>query len=465
MSESVAEINVALPRPSAEQVVLAVAFVPANGDGVLVTKTVMERRVLESEHLGEALAQAVRSGIALGEQDVVMRDHAETQPLDTSPAVEVEEQGAGAAKPHETHASTPGSAHEPAETVGQREDVQAPPRTTHDVAPCSSPFGVDLFGEPINRPAGPLATRFVMPPFSVLDARGGEWQERKRAWLSMGISAGDGLPATSLSSGRGNTAEQAADLAERYGIDESKLSGVGSGVYTEARSVFDPVLCELVYKWWCPAGGSVLDPFSGESVKGIMAALLGLDYYGCELREEQVQTNRAQAERMGLRATWVQGDSALLEERMAEWAPYDLVFTSPPYYDLEVYSSADKDGSALPTYEAFMEWYGGIFAQAVRMMRDNRFLVVKVGEVRNKATGEYRNFVGDNITLFRSLGLKYYNEAVLVTPAGSLPVRMSAQFDSSRKVGKCHQNVLVFWKGETKEVRRVFAETRAARGD
>lgn len=32
-----------------------------------------------------------------------------------------------------------------------------------------------------------LAQRFIVPPFSVLDARQGYWQERKRAWLALGI--------------------------------------------------------------------------------------------------------------------------------------------------------------------------------------------------------------------------------------------------------------------------------------
>ena len=37
-------------------------------------------------------------------------------------------------------------------------------------------------------PAGPTLTdRFVVPPFSVLDARQGYWQDRKRHWLSIGI--------------------------------------------------------------------------------------------------------------------------------------------------------------------------------------------------------------------------------------------------------------------------------------
>ena len=34
-----------------------------------------------------------------------------------------------------------------------------------------------------------LAERFIVPPFSVLDARQGYWQERKQAWLSLGIQS------------------------------------------------------------------------------------------------------------------------------------------------------------------------------------------------------------------------------------------------------------------------------------
>ncbi len=34
-----------------------------------------------------------------------------------------------------------------------------------------------------------LADRFIIPPFSVLDARQGYWQDRKRAWLALGIQS------------------------------------------------------------------------------------------------------------------------------------------------------------------------------------------------------------------------------------------------------------------------------------
>lgn len=64
--------------------------------------------------------------------------------------------------------------------------------------------------------------------------------------------------------------------------------------------------------------------------------------------------------------------------------------------------------------------------------------------------GNYYGFVPDTVAAFQAAGLGYYNEGILVTVAGSLPIRAGKQFETSRKLGKTHQNVLVFLKGDAK---------------
>jgi hypothetical protein len=63
-------------------------------------------------------------------------------------------------------------------------------------------------------------------------------------------------------------------------------------------SIFDPVLAELAYRWFCPRAGRVLDPFAGGSVRGLVASRLGLFYCGIDLSEGQLEANRAQAGRI-----------------------------------------------------------------------------------------------------------------------------------------------------------------------
>lgn len=285
-----------------------------------------------------------------------------------------------------------------------------------------------------------LAERFGVPPFTVLDSRQGYWQDRKRAWLALGIDA---------AAGREHLTPTMNSSEGKYDYFSGRGPAVGG-------SLFDPVLCELVYRWFCPPGGTVLDPFAGECTKGVVSEYLGHPYTGIELRAEQVNVNRKLALEIDVTPNWVQGDSALLDKLLPPNAQYDLVFTSPPYYDLEVYSEQDKDGSAFETYDKFLKWYRGILKQAVARLRTERFVVLKVGEVRNKRTGAYRDFVGDTSRALRDLGLHYYNEAVLVTPGGSAPLRAGFHFSAGRKLEKVHQNVLVYYKGDLKKLQEHF---------
>ena len=129
---------------------------------------------------------------------------------------------------------------------------------------------------------------------------------------------------------------------------------------------------------------------------------------------------------------------------------FDFIFTCPPYYDLEVYSDDPEDLSNKDTYEGFLVDYRAIIAQAAARLRDDRFACVVVGDVRDKK-GMYRNFVADTIAAFRDTGMGLYNEAILVTAVGSLSIRVGKQFTSGRKLGKTHQNVLVFVKGDPRK--------------
>lgn len=215
-------------------------------------------------------------------------------------------------------------------------------------------------------------------------------------------------------------------------------------------SIFDPVLCELVYRWFCPPGGTVLDPFAGGSVRGIVASKLGRRYVGIDLRAEQVAANEAQASRICVdnKPCWIVGDSRRLSEHLEEDVRADLVFSCPPYGDLEVYSDDPADLSTLD-YPEFCEGYRAIISASCERLKFDRFACFVVGDYRDKK-GFYHGFVSETIAAFAAAGAVLYNDAVLVTAVGSLPIRAAEAFEGSRKLGKTHQNVLVFCKGDPK---------------
>jgi ParB-like chromosome segregation protein Spo0J/DNA modification methylase len=285
-----------------------------------------------------------------------------------------------------------------------------------------------------------LSEKFGVPPFTVLNAREGWWQDRKRAWLALGIQSELGRDSELLGKASANSA---------YGKSSAGTDINGKLIYNESvgnTSTFDPVLCELAYRWFSPDGGTILDPFSGGSVRGIVASHCGRQYVGMDLREEQIQANRAQSNvAQDPQPVWHCGDSRTIDKVCSD-IKADMVFSCPPYADLEVYSEDPNDLSTL-SYPEFKAAYFEIIQKACSLLKSNSFACFVVGDVRDKK-GNYYNFVGDTVEAFRAAGLHYYNEAILVTAVGSLPIRAGRQFAASRKLGKTHQNVLVFKKEE-----------------
>ena len=109
-----------------------------------------------------------------------------------------------------------------------------------------------------------------------------------------------------------------------------------------------------------------------------------------------------------------------------------MLFSCPPYADLEVYSEAKEDISNME-YPKFMEVYREIIASSCQLLKEDSFAVFVVGDVRYK-NGIYRNFVSDTIGAFKDAGLHLYNEIILVNTVGTLAIRAGRQFNIGRKV-------------------------------
>ena len=305
-----------------------------------------------------------------------------------------------------------------------------------------------------------LVGDFGAAPFSVFDARSGPWQERKRAWVESGIASHAGR-ADELAFA---TSSQPQEVYERKAEVEAasgrKLSWkefaerFPEAMQQKGTSIFDPVLAELALRWWCPAGGRVLDPFAGGSVRGLVAAKLGMHYTGIDLRPEQVQANEQQAASFGPvpgAARWINGDSRELPGLIGEAEPFDFILSCPPYFDLEVYSDRPEDLSAAGNYTDFLEAYREIIGHACARLAPNAFACWVIGDVRD-ARGWFHGITGDTVRAFEDAGMRLYNDAILLTPAGSLPMRARGQFEKSRKLGKTHQYVLIFGKGDPAKV-------------
>lgn len=318
-----------------------------------------------------------------------------------------------------------------------------------------------------------LSDRFLIPPFTIMDARQKWWQDRKRAWRDLGIKSeiGRGQDGDTTKNGLTYAASHLppssykqknaieASLGRELTWDEFLLNFPSAGMVNQ--SIFDPVVCEIAYRWYSKEGDRIIDPFAGGSVRGITAALLGRQYTGVDLSERQINANRENWKDIPHRRItdgaeakepeWIVGDSLNIDT-LTNDTEFDFLFTCPPYADLEKYSDDPADLSNMD-YQQFCTAYAAIIKKAVAKLKPNSFAVIVVGDIRDRS-GFYRDFVSFTIKAFTDAGMGLYNEAILITQAGSLATVSGSQFEKSRKLGKQHQNVLVFLD-ENGEARRL----------
>ena len=291
---------------------------------------------------------------------------------------------------------------------------------------------LDIFGNPIDENRD-LKRDFGANPFTIFNTKDGLWQAKKRKWISLGIKSEVGRDAVTF---------HMKDWADKKG-QEGTLKG---NKLPSDTSIFDPVLCEIVYRWFCVENGKILDPFAGGSVRGIVANYLGYDYTGIELREEQVKSNYEQAEKIfngDNQPLWILGDSNRVLDEIND-DEFDLVFTCPPYVNMEVYSNLVDDISNMD-YDDFIFALESILRKSCKKLKRGGNLVIVVGEVRNKQ-GNYYGFVSDTIKMLQRIkGMYFYNDAILETSLASAALRAAKNMVSAKLV-KVHQNILMFRK-------------------
>ncbi len=296
----------------------------------------------------------------------------------------------------------------------------------------------DLFGDELPTQSLSLADKYLMCPTSVLNKRDPKWQQLKRKWMKLGIKSEEGRESMFVRlSGQENNYEGCSDYTKMV---TEKIKKVSQGI-----SIFDPVICEIIYKWFCPDGGLIIDPFAGGSVRGIVANYLGYKYTGIELREEQCVSNREQSIEIlevNNQPQWYCGDSD--QVLGSNWnIEFDLLFSCPPYMNLEVYSDLPEDLSNMND-EAFVAKYNSIIDKSCKLVKRGGCAVFVVGDLRDNK-GYQKDFTGITKKAFIKAGMKLYNELILVEPVGTKAMTLERGFKNG-KLAKVHQNVYIFKK-------------------
>ena len=213
---------------------------------------------------------------------------------------------------------------------------------------------------------------------------------------------------------------------------------------TNRVSVFSPVVSEILFRVYAPpAPAKVLDPFAGGGTRAFVAASLGYEYVGLELREAEsdrvnrVLTSAGLAERSRVFTSDATYGGTLGAVCLRK--PFDFILTCPPYGSLERYGGGPRDLSEM-SHEEYLEAMNTVLAWSREAVAPGALSVWCVGNYLDGSV--YRDIRGDLAERAVGTGWVLHDAIVLKMKPGTEAIRLANTLKGRRLV-RVHEHALV----------------------
>jgi len=239
-------------------------------------------------------------------------------------------------------------------------------------------------------------------------------------------------------------------------IDNGKVKENKGKSLNSNASVLDPVVCEIILRFFMPTNGvRVYNPFGGGVQFGFVTGSYGYEYLASEIRQNQCDANNKLCSDF-YNIKWIKSDSSLYKPKQK----YDLIFTCPPYYRVEKYldyngTSPDGEINSMGSYDEFRDALFSGYRKAIEVLNDNCFFVVMVGDSRNPKNGDYWGAESETELFFKENGMNLYNKIVYLESEFTRLAQAKRTLDY-RKFPKCEQKIIVAYKGDVSKIKELY---------
>jgi len=196
---------------------------------------------------------------------------------------------------------------------------------------------------------------------------------------------------------------------------------IGSPSQTQAKklgkkyySEFNPLVAENILNFWSDENDTVLDPFAGR-IRGIIAGLKHRHYVGFEVSPEahksimNVVDDGKEKFDTGFLPTIHCDDSMNIQNY--DIPKVDMIFSCPPYHNLEEYESVPGQLSDIKDHDEFLVQMKEIMRLSLEKLKDNGFCALVVGDYRIK--DKLVNFDYETVKMMDELGVQLWDKVIL----------------------------------------------------
>lgn len=190
--------------------------------------------------------------------------------------------------------------------------------------------------------------------------------------------------------------------------DASTMRSIASTSHTQTVSNFLPATAKFIYETFSKPGDTILDPSAGYGGRAMgLMSTHQRNYWGIDPTADTIAGNCklvSSYERLGLVTSRLQFIRGCAEDVMPMFRDqmFNLIFTSPPYFDIEKYDPTDPFQSS-NKFNGYDLWLNGflrkILQEARRIIKPNGWVCINIANVRDHDTE------GDTVRVARESGL------------------------------------------------------------
>lgn len=219
----------------------------------------------------------------------------------------------------------------------------------------------------------------------------------------------------------------------------------------EYFSEFNPLVAENILNFYSDENDNILDVFAGRT-RGIVAGLKHRRYFGFEVSPKVQKTvmeiiiqGKEQFDSGFIPIIYCDDSLNLDKHYLPE---IDLVFSCPPYFNLEKYESATGQLSDIEDYKEFLTAFQAIMKKAVDKLKDNGFVCLVVGDFRRN--DRLIPFDCDTTRLMEELGVVLWDKIIIQNVSMGWASFKFGSLKHKRLTAKVTEYLLVFKKKREK---------------
>jgi len=209
----------------------------------------------------------------------------------------------------------------------------------------------------------------------------------------------------------------------------------------EGLSEFNPFIAKSIISYWSKPGAFILDPFAGRT-RGIVAALMGRKYLGYEISKKAYDCIIGEINKFNLKAEIRNEDCINMEEDIKA----DLIFSCPPYFNLEKYESCKGQLSDINDYKEFLAALEKRIKVCSSKLKREGYAAFVIGDFRKN--GDYILFHKDFIELAERCRLKLHDLTILQNIQFGIALHRFGAVRELKQMSKCHEYLLIFKKND-----------------